>query len=286
MNASRAWFEKDFYRVLGVAETATVEEIKRAYKKLARANHPDRNPGDAAAENRMKDGSEAYDVLSDAAKRQEYDQMRRVKRSGYAGGSNGNAWNTNVHFDDLPFDLGSIFGGAGRRRPRRGADVEAHARIPLRDAMLGTTVTVRHSERDLTVKIPAGVEDGARLRVRDRGAAGEAGPGDLFVRVEVEADPVFGRRGKDLTTSVHVPFTDAALGTTMQVPTLDGTVTVKVPAGTQPGTTLRMRGKGGPAGDLLVTVLVDVPSNLTDDERDLIERLAALRATKQEAGSA
>jgi molecular chaperone DnaJ len=286
VNASRAWFEKDFYRVLGVAETATAEEIKRAYKKLARENHPDRNPGDTAAEDRMKDASEAYDVLSDAAKRQEYDQMRNMKRSGYAGGSNGNAWSTHINFDDLPFDLGSFFGGAGRQRPRRGADVEARARIPLRDAMRGTTVTVRHSDRDVTVKVPAGVEDGARLRVRDRGAAGAAGPGDLFVRVEVEPDPVFGRRGKDLTTSVHVPFTDAALGTTVKVPTLDGTSTMKVPAGTQPGTTLRMRGKGGPTGDLLVTINVDIPAHLTDEERELIERLAALRATaKQEAGS-
>lgn len=285
MNGSRAWFDKDFYRVLGVSETATVEEIKSAYKKLARANHPDRNPGDSAAEDRMKDASEAYDVLSDAAKRKEYDQMRHVSRTGYAGGTNGSAWNTNVHFEDLPFDLGSIFGNAGRRRPRRGSDVEALARISLADAVRGTQVTIRQDGRDLKVKIPAGVEDGARLRVRDRGAPGEAGPGDLFVRVEVESHATFSRRGRDLMTHVSVPFTDAALGTTVQVPTLDGPVTVKVPSGTQPGTTLRVRGKGGPGGDLLVSLNVVIPEHLSDEERQLIERLAALRAkTDKEVG--
>lgn len=285
MNGSRAWFDKDFYKVIGVPETATPDEIKRAYKKLARANHPDRHPGDAAAENRMKDASEAYDVLSDVAKRKEYDQMRHVARTGYAGGANGSAWNTNVHFEDLPFDLGSIFGAAGRRRQRRGSDVEAHARISLSDAMRGTTVSVRQESGELKVKIPAGVDNGARLRVRDRGAPGEAGPGDLYVVVEIEPHALLGRRGPDLTASISVPFTDAALGTTTHVPTLDGTVTVKVPAGTQPGTTLRVRGKGGPGGDLLVSVQVEVPTDLTEEERELILRLAAMRSnTKQEAG--
>lgn len=285
MSGSRTWFEKDFYKVLGVEETATPEEIKRAFKKLARANHPDRNPGDHAAEERMKDASEAYDVIADPAKRAEYDQMRHVARSGYAGGAPGAGWQTNVRFEDLPFDLGDLFGGgfgrgaggARAHRPQRGADVEARARVGFVDAVRGTQVTLRHGGQDVKVKLPAGVEDGARLRIRGRGAAGPAGPGDLYVRVEVEPHPVFGRRGKDLTTEVTVPFTDAALGATVVVPTLDDPVTLKIKPGTQPGTTMRARGKGGPGGDLLVTVQVEVPASLTPEERELLERLAALR---------
>lgn len=286
MNGSRAWLEKDFYSVLGVSEGAKPEEIKRAYKKLAQKFHPDRNPNDKAAEEKMKDISEAYDVLSDEKKRAEYDQVRHLARSGYAGGAPGSQWESTINVGDIPFDLGDLFGGIfgggggrARRAPRRGGDVEARARISFEDAVKGTTIDVRGPSGPVKVRIPAGVKDGARIRARGRGAPGEGGSGDLYVVVEVEPHAVFGRKGDDLTVTVPVSFPAAALGTNVSVPTLNGgPVTVKVPAGTQPGTVMRVRGKGVHLdkrnGDLLVTVQVEVPKKLSKKERELIQQLA------------
>lgn len=291
MNGSRAWFEKDFYSALGVGENATAEEIKRAYKKAAQQYHPDRNPGDKAAEEKFKDISEAYDVLSDTTKRQEYDQVRAMKR-GWAGGAPGAGWQSNVRLEDLPFDLedlfGSMFGGArGRARaPRRGEDLETSVRISFEDAINGVTLPVRVGNDEFKVKIPPGVNDGARIRVRSRGGQSGSGGerGDLYVVVHVEPHERFGRRGRDLTLEWPVPFTVAALGGRVEVPTLDGAVTLKISAGTQSGRTLRVKGRGVPsakhgAGDLLVTVNVAVPTKLSKDEKKLIEQLAALEGS-------
>jgi molecular chaperone DnaJ len=292
MNGSRAWFDKDFYSVLGVGEGATTDEIKRAYKKLARQFHPDKNPGDKAAEEKMKDISEAYDVLSDPKKREEYDQVRRLARSGFAGGAPGSQWESTIHYEDIPFDLGDIFGGifgggartGGRtraRQPQRGHDVESRVRISFADAVHGTTIPVRVGNDEFKVKIPPGIRDGARVRVRGRGGSGDAGSGDLYVVVEVEPHPMFGRKGDDLTVTIPISFPKAALGATVEVPTLNGgPVKVKVPAGTQPGTTLRVRGKGivtsKKTGDLMVTIQVKVPVKLSARERELIEQLAEI----------
>jgi molecular chaperone DnaJ len=289
VSGSRAWFEKDFYAVLGVPEGAPADEIKRAYKKIARQYHPDRNPGDSSAEEKMKDASEAYDVLSDAKKREEYDQMRRMSRSGYAGGAPGAGWQSNVRYEDIPFDiedlLGGMFGGRARggNGRRRASDVEVVARISFDDAMKGVELPVRvggvgGAGAEFKVRVPAGIQNGARIRARGRGGEG----GDLYVRVEVAPHPVFGREGADLTVTVAISYADAVLGTTIEAPALDGKVKLKVPAGTAPGTTLRARGKGAPKpgggrGDLLVTLQVEVPKHPSKEERELIEQLAAVQ---------
>jgi len=361
MNASRAWFEKDFYKVLGVAEDASQDQIKRAYRKLATELHPDRNPGNAQAEERMKEASEAYGVLGDPQKRSEYDEVRRMQRSGFAGGGfpGGGGGFRVEDLGDLGVDLGDLFGGmfgGGRRRARaqRGPDLETRVSLSFEDAARGATaqVTVRRdapchvclgsgdrsgtaticttcagsgqvsenqgpfafmrpcpscggSGRTVTdpcpncggsgvekradpikVRIPAGVKDGARIRVRGHGGAVPGGqPGDLYVVVHVDEHPLFTRSGNDLRITVPVSFAEAALGTKVRVPTLDGgDVTLKVPAGTQPGTTLRARGRGikpvrGGTGDLLVTVQVEVPRKLSREQRDLIEQLGSLNGT-------
>jgi molecular chaperone DnaJ len=213
--------------------------------------------------------------------------MRHMARQGYAGGTPGAGWQTNVRFEDIPFDLGDVFGGMfGGRAARRGADVEAVARISFDDAMKGTTVETTDGTK---VRIPAGIADGARIRARGHGGRGQGGAGDLYVRIEVEPHPVFGRNGADLTVTVPVSYPDAVLGATIEAPTLDGRVRLKVPPGTASATTLRARGKGAPKprggrGDLLVTVQVDVPKKLSDEEKELIERLAAVQRGAARAG--
>ena len=366
MNGSRAWIEKDFYRTLGVPETASVEEIKRAYRKLARQYHPDKNPGDTTAEERFKEISEAADVLQDQKKREEYDNVRRMAASGFRfspGGPGGGGFGPGgVRFETGNVDLGDLFGdafgglfGAGRGRggargPVRGGDLETEVRISFEDALEGITVPVRltrdapcdtcggsgaepgssvqmcpqcggsgtvaenqglfsfartcprcggagrvvekpcktcrgsgvqRKTETIKVRIPGGVRDGARVRVRGRGAAGGRGgvAGDLYVVVRVASHPLYGRAGDDLTLSLPLTFTEAALGAQVKVPTLEGPVTLKIPAGTQAGTTLRVRGKGVPKrrggrGDLLVTVQVEVPEKLSKQERELLERFA------------
>lgn len=366
----REWFEKDYYAVLGVPQGASDKDIKRAYKDLARKNHPDQNPNNAAAEERFKEVSAAYDVLGDKDKRQAYDEVRRMVaagvgpdgRRGFGGfGPGGGYTFTGDDFDlsgegfgGLGDILGGLFGrgGGGGRRPRggpqRGRDLETELYIDFRDAAQGVTTTVSFTAeatcstcggngarpgtspqvcatcggsgsvaqnqgpfsfsqvcptcagrgtvipdpcptcrgrgvevrpREVKVRIPAGVDDGQRIRVKERGAAGTNGgpPGDLYVVVHVRPDPTFGRKGNDLTTRVHVSYPDAVLGTQVRVPTLDGDgVTIKVPAGTQPGKVLRVPKRGIDGGALLVTVDLDVPSpsSLTDDQRAAIDALA------------
>jgi len=278
--------------VLGVDRSASAKDIKKAYRKLAQQYHPDTNPGDEAAETRFKEVSEAYDVLSDPKVREEYDQARDAfARGAWAGSPGGGA--QYVRFEDLG-DLGSMFGGfgigdlfgRGRRGPQKGADLEGEMTLGFHDAIDGTTrtLTVQGPEgpRDVQVKIPPGVEDGQRIRVKGKGRPGaDGGPrGDLYVRVHVAPHPLFTRTGRNLEVTVPLTYAEAALGANITVPTLDGKVTLRIPAGTSGGKTFRVTGKGiatrKGAGDLLVTVEVAVPETLTDEQRSAIERLRDL----------
>ena len=360
----REWFDKDYYRVLGVPKNASAAEIKKAYRELARQHHPDANPGNKDAEERFKEISGAYDVLGDEEKRKSYERVRDMGAAGFGGPGGGGAggWPGGsggpggVRYETADFDLGDLlrgFGGAGGRgrqqpRPQRGADLETEAEVSFDDAMTGTTVPVRfvgpaacHSchgtgaepgtspircpscggtgsvdvnqgffsmerpcpdcrgagriiehrcptcrgsgaerrTRKFQVKIPAGVRDGARIRLAGRGEPGPAGghPGDLFVRVRVGRHALFGRKGDNLTLELPVSYPEAALGANVEVPTLNGPVTLKVPAGTSNGKTFRVRGKGAPKkgghGDLLIIVNVDVPGKLSREEKQLLKQL-------------
>lgn len=368
MAPQREWFEKDYYKVLGVAENAAQKDIAKAYRKLAKQYHPDANPG---SEDRFKEISAAYDVLGDEAKRKEYDEVRRLGAAGnpFAGmGGSGRpgGFTGNFRVDDLGDLLGNIFGRSGRGRnataggagptsatvggmgAQRGADLETSLHLSFMDAVNGLTTTVNvtsevtchtchgngaapgtapivcpvcggrgvtqdnqglfsfsqpcqncsgtgfkiehpcptcfgsgveYAARQVKVRIPAGVEDGQRIRVKGRGGAGRNGgpAGNLFVVVHVDPHPLFGRRGKDLTLTAPVTFPEAALGTTITVPTLDKPVTLKIPAGTRSGRTFRVRGRGVPAaggtGDLLVSVDVAVPEQMSPAEHRAVSAL-------------
>ncbi len=283
----RDWMEKDYYKVLGVAKTATKDEIKKAYRKLAQRFHPDANKGDKDAEARFKEISEAHAVLTNDEKRKEYDQMRTFVEAGgerFYGFQPGGQGSVRVNVGDL---FGDVGGGAGLfddlfgfRAPMKGQDLETHATLGFHDAVYGTTVDINGAK----VRIPPAVRDGARIRVPRRGAPGPQGgeSGDLYVVVNVARHPVFEQGGSgDLRVHVPVTFTEAALGAQVAVPTLDGTVTVKVPPGTNHGKTLRVKGRGGPRpkggdGDLLVTIEVEVPQKLSKKERELLEQFAAV----------
>lgn len=289
MSPERA-LDTDLYAVLGVPSDASAAEITAAYRRLARELHPDVRPDDSEATERFKEVSAAYDVLGDADKRAEYDQFRSMVGSGFSGESFG--YHGDGEAVDLEDLLGGLFGGrfdahgGGREfhdRPRRGPDALARVPVSFVDAVRGTTVTLTvpggDGDRSVPVTIPAGTDDGDLIRVRGVGGAGaNGGPaGDLLVEVVVGAHPRFGRDGADLTTSVTVDFPTAALGGTLEVPTLDRAVKIRIPAGTQPGRVMRVRGRGvrvdGHKGDLLVTVNVAVPTELDDDQRAAVEAL-------------
>lgn len=291
--SQRDWFEKDYYKILGVPSNATKDEIKKAYRKLAQKHHPDANEGDAAATARFKEISEAQSILSNDKKRREYDEVRRLAEAGgeriygFRPGAGGR--NVRVTIGDL-FDndggAGGLFddllGGFGfRPRPNKGEDIETAVTLTFDQAVAGETVTIPQGGR---VRIPAGVGDGARIRVPGKGGpAGDGGmPGDLYVRVRVSPHPIFTRgQNGDLTVTVPITFTEAVLGTKIEVPTLDGSVTVKVPAGTENGKTLRVRGRGAPrqgggTGDLFVRVEVEVPRRVSRRERELLEEFGRI----------
>ncbi|MGH2757784.1 MAG: DnaJ C-terminal domain-containing protein [Actinomycetota bacterium] len=288
--SQRDWMEKDFYKVLGVSKTATKDEIKKAYRKLAQRYHPDANKADADAEARFKEISEAHAILSNEAKRREYDQMRSFVEAGgqrFYGFRPGGQGGVRVNIGDI----GDLFGDTGAggglfddlfgfRAASRGQDMETHATLGFDEAVHGTTVNIQGTN----VRIPPGVRDGARIKVGGRGgpAPGGGAPGDLYVVVSVAPHQIFtqGQAG-DLHIRVPVTITEAALGGQISVPTLDGRVTVKVPPGTSSGKVLRVRDKGGPKprggnGDLLVTIDVEVPKKLTKQERELLERFAEI----------
>ena len=365
--STKDWLEKDYYKILGVSKSATSDEIKKAFRKIARENHPDANPGDKAAESRFKEASEANAVLSDADKRKEYDEARslfgggfRFNRPGQGGGAAGQAGfedlfrnaTSNSGSGGLGDIFGGLFGGGGtttrratQRGPRRGADVEGEANITFEQAVEGATITLRtvsdepcpscrgtgakagtlprvcpscegsgmqttqtggvfqmsepcveclgrgllvddpcptcdgsgrgKSSKTMQVRIPAGVLDGQRIRLKGKGAAGENGgaSGDLYVLVHVAPHKLFGRSGTNLTLEVPVTFTEASLGAEIEIPTLQGRkVKLRIPASTPNGRTMRVRGKGvskanGSMGDLLVTIKVEVPDGLTDEAK-------------------
>ncbi len=370
--ARNDWATKDFYRVLGVAKDASAADIKTAYRKLARANHPDSNPGDDRKHDTFKAVAEAYDVVGDDAKRATYDEFRSLQsRGGFSPGMGGGGSGFNI--DDLLRErggsgglgdmFGDLFGGAQRprtqqARPRRGADVESAATISFTDAIDGVTVSLRltsdtacatcqgtggkpgtrphicpacegagfivagtggafsinetcpscggrqlvyddacptchgsgrgTSARSIQARIPAGVKDGARIRLKGKGAPGEQGgpAGDLLITVKVSPHRVFGRSGDNLTLDVPVSFDEAALGGEVRIPTLGGApVTLKLPPGTPNGRTFRVRGKGatrrdGSRGDLLATVEVHVPATLDQSAREAVEAYRAATVGK------
>ena len=308
------WMEKDFYKVLGVPKDADQAAIKKAYRKLARELHPDHNPGDSRAESRFKEVGEAYAVLSDPEERQQYDQVRAFAGGArfnapsgaggfedvfgglFGGGAPGGGGGPRVRytqgggggFEDI---LGGFFGGGGgggggfRAASRRGLDIAAATTLPFRQAAEGSTVTLGVDGRSVTARIPAGVRDGQKIRMRGKGRPGEGGgePGDLVVTVHVDPHPVFSLDGRNVRVTVPVTFPEAALGTTITVPTLDGaTVRLKVPAGTPSGRVLRARGKGittpKGTGDLLVTLQVAVPQKLDKAAKQAVEQFAAATA--------
>lgn len=365
MAPQREWLDTDYYAVLGVDKDASQDEIKKAYRRLARENHPDANQGDSEAEQRFKKIGQAYSVIGDESTRREYDELRRLGASGFGGGGfpgggfPGGAAGAEG-FEDILSQLFNQAGGGGARtttrrsaRSRRGRDLEADVHMSFDDALAGVRTKLRITAeapcttcggsgaapgtrpvqcsrcsgsgqvavdqgpfafaqpcpqcggkgteitdpcptcratgttmqpRELTVKIPAGVKDGAVIRVPGRGGAGANGgrAGDVLVRIHVEPHTVFGRRGDDITIKVPVSYAEAALGTRLTVPTPSGgSKTIKVPAGTADGRTFRIRGEGAPrrgngSGDLLVTVDLTVPERLSRKQKQLVEQLADL----------
>lgn len=281
--SAKDMYEKDFYKVLGVTKSATSDEIKKAYRKLAKDLHPDKTQGDNKLEERFKEVSEAYDVLGDAKSRAEYDQARDMfAAGGFRGGPGGFNGNLNDmfgganQFGDLGDMLGGLFGGGRFGGPRRGADLETTITISFREAIAGVTVPIRGGSQ---TRIPAGVKDGARIRLKGKGGQGEPGApaGDLFIIVQVNADTVFGRDGDNLTLTLPISFAEAALGADIKVPVLHGPpVTMRLKPGTQNGAKLRARGKGvlrkdNSHGDLIVTVEVAVPTHIDDELAAAIE---------------
>ena len=347
---------KDPYAVLGVPKTATDEEIKRAYRTLARESHPDRNPGDAAAEERFKDVQTAYDLLSDPEKRQAYDRFGAAGPGGPGGFGPGGFGNVRV--ENVDFDLGDLFGGIfgggrggraqARPRAERGVDLESRVRLSFDDALRGVQVRVpvevetachvcggtgaepgtaprtcpecggsgvvsdshglfslsqpcprcrgngtiverpcrtcagsgrERTTKRYSVKIPPGAKDGTRVRLKGKGEPGRNGgpPGDLYVVVEVEPSTLYERRGADLVLDVPVTYPEAALGATVEIPTPDGPVALKVPAGSEHGKLLRVKGRGAPKlkgggrGDLLARVRLTVPQKLSKAEKEALE---------------
>jgi molecular chaperone DnaJ len=306
--ASQDWFDKDFYKVLGVSKDVSDAELKKTYRKLARKYHPDSNPGDAKAEAKFKEISEANSVLSDPESRKEYDQMRAMG-SGMprftAGGQNGG-------FEDV---FGGMFGGGGGQRtsyqaagfedifgsmfgnggfgqssggfrgaggPTKGRDLTASTTLDFVTAIKGDTARLQASGgKPISVRIPAGVADGQKIRLKGKGEPSPDGgaPGDLTLTVTVRKHPVFERDGLNLRVDVPVTFTEATLGATIEVPTLDGDpVKLRIAPGTPSGRVLRVKGRGVTTpkgtGDLLAEVVIAVPSHLTADAKDLLEKFA------------
>ncbi|MFJ6279978.1 DnaJ C-terminal domain-containing protein [Arthrobacter subterraneus] len=310
--ASQDWVDKDFYKILGVPKDASDADIKKAYRKLARKHHPDQNQSTGGSDRMFKDISEAYSVLSDPEERQQYDAIRAMGSgarftAGGPGGAAGGAGFEDVFGNlfgqsagrqrggfgggsNLPPEFADLFGGGGyssgggfpgyQAPPRKGADRTASTTISFAGSIRGTTIGLREPSGEvIDVRIPAGIRDGQKVRVRGKGQNGPAGSGDLMVTVNVKPHPFFQRDGDNIRVHVPVTFPEATLGAQIEVPTLDGEkVTVKVPAGTPSGRTLRVKGRGVKTskvtGDLLVTIDVVVPQNLNKDAAAAVEAFA------------
>ncbi len=288
--------KRDYYEVLGVSKNASDDEIKKAYRKLAVKYHPDKNPGNKEAEAKFKEINEAHDVLSDKQKRARYDQFGHagVGGAGFGGGASGNpfgqggAFNFNGQtfnfdfgggsaFDDI---LGSLFGFGGARRPRRGADYQTSVTLTFEEAIFGTTKIVNFENGELKVKIPAGIDDGMSIRLRGKGGPAPEGgteAGDLYVRVKVKPHKSLTREGAIILSEQKIDMVDAALGCEIEVLTVDGPITMKVPAGTQSGTPFKLSGHGvpfradGDRGPHIVTVVVETPKNLSKKQKEILE---------------
>jgi len=286
-------YEKDYYKILGVPKDADAATIKKAYRKLAKDLHPDTNAGDKKIEEKFKAVSEAYDVVSDPKRRAEYDDAQRYgspmggTRRGPAGPSGfqgGRGQNVEDLFGggDLSDIFGGLFGGGGRRGPRKGADLETSVTISFEDSIHGVTMPLRLSTGNISARIPAGVKNDQRIRLKGKGQAGEqnAPAGDLFINVAVSPHPVFGRDGDNLTVIVPIRFDEAVNGADIKVPVLDGpAVTIRIPAGTKTGAKFRARGKGvvrpEKSGDLIVSVDIAVPKDLTPAAQKALDEFAS-----------
>jgi len=298
----------DLYEILGVDRNVDADALRSAYRRVARANHPDQHPGDEQAEERFKLASHAYSVLSDEDKRKAYDEFgdaaleagfdveaaRRAKQAFAGSFARGDGFEGTFSFDDL---LGGLFGGSGGR-PRRGArmaqrgrDLRSTLTLDFLDAATGgehriqvarPTPDGRVVPQRLTVRIPPGVRDGGTIRLAGKGEPGPPNgrPGDLHLEVSVRPHPVFRREGNDVQLDLPVSVREAALGAKIEIPTLEGRATVTVPAGTQGGAKLRLRGKGipkhrnRPAGDLIATIRIAIPTQLDDGARAALDALA------------
>ncbi|MDS2173004.1 DnaJ C-terminal domain-containing protein [Nesterenkonia sp. CL21] len=302
--ASQDWINKDFYAILGVSKDASEDEIKKAYRKLARTYHPDKNPGDEAAEQKFKDVSEAHTVLSDKQQREQYDAIRAMgsgaRFSGAPGGAGGASGFEDIFgglfgdaggfgrggrggpdFSDIFGGMGGRFGGGfGGGAPAKGADRTAKTTISFAGAVRGTTVGLREPDGNvIDVRIPAGVKEGQKVRVKGKGQQGPGGAGDLLVEVAITPHRFYERDGDDIRIHLPVSFDEAVLGTTVQVPTVHGEkVRIKVPAGTTSGRTLRLKGHGvrrkSHQGDMLVVVDVQVPQDLSEEAVEAVKAYA------------
>jgi len=294
--AAKDLYEKDFYKILGLGKSASGDEIKKKYRSLARELHPDKTKGDSALEEKFKAVSEAYDILSDGKKRAEYDQAREMFERGGMRAPQGGQNFQGGDFTDMfgggnPQDIfANLFGGGGRRGPRKGQDLQTEATITFKEAAFGTTLELRLSadggpSQNISARVPAGVNDGAKIRVKGKGSTGEAGPGDLFILLHVKPHALFSRKGENIAITVPVSFTEAALGADIKVPTLAGDeVTLRLASGTSNGRVLRVKGrgivKGSTTGDLLVTVEVQVPAKLEGAALEALQKYAEVVAEK------
>ena len=304
---------KDYYSVLGVARSATADEIKKAFRKLAMKYHPDKNPGDKKAEEKFKEANEAYDVLSDPKKKQMYDQFGHAGhpppgggagaggfRGGFGGGAEGfdpRSQQGQEQFHDMFSDFfGDFFSetqpGTGRRGARgepRGSDLRYTLTITLEEAATGAEKRIsfvrqrggREDSAKLSITVPAGVKAGQRLKLRGEGDGppGAGKPGDLYVIIGFQDHPLFKRKDNDVLMELPISFVDALLGTHVDVPTLTGKAQLNIPSGTHPGQIFRLKGKGFPdiggyaPGDMLIKIIVDVPNSVSEEEKQLLEKL-------------
>ena len=280
--------ERDYYEVLGVKRNASPEEIKRAYRKVALKYHPDKNPGDETAEEKFKEASNAYDVLSDPEKRKIYNVRGHagVHNAGFQGYTNFEDIFTNfgdIFGREVFGNFGDVFGDVFSRDNPTGfgvqhrGDLRTKLTIPFEDSILGAEKRIQVNDRTLTIKIPPGIKDGQALRLAGQGDLTVGGQrGSLIVRIAVQPHPNFKRAGLDLVTQATVPFTVAALGGKVRVPTLKGHIDLKIPAGTQPEQQLRVRGGGATdsskrKGDLRVQIKVEIPRSLTKKQKELLK---------------
>lgn len=295
--------KKDYYQLLGVSRSATAEEIKKSYRKLAMQYHPDKNPGNKKAEEKFKEVTEAYEVLSDEQKRQNYDNFGHAGAQGnpFGGGGGFSGGRPGADFNDIFGDVfGDVFGqgakgrsnpfgtGTRNRGPVRGSDLKYTLSINLEDAAIGCEKVISFSRQSgnkeenarLSVTIPAGVKEGQRLKLSGEGDKPSVGPaGDLYVIIEMQEHLLFRRDENDVILDLPVSYTDAILGKTVEIPTLFGKAEIKIPSGTHSGQNFRLKSKGFPrigatgSGDMLVRVVVDTPSKTNSRQKELLEEL-------------